>query len=307
MEPEPCSAGSPVSTKVRTLGSMRGAAAASLLLLSACLVEIVDPLPVDGTGGSTANAMGGESTTGGDGGMAGSEGGSAGAGGSTSACPAEMIHIQDDALDADFCIDATEVTQASYVQFLIAVGNQVPSGEPPECSGNASLTHTPDGTCPDFTTASQLPVYCVDWCDAHAFCRHNDKRLCRALAGSAMALDDDPVIGEWHFACTGGLMTAYPYGNDPIDGECHIDDQLPKEEVALGGDCEGGYPGIFDMQGNVHEWVDACTGTQCRIRGGGTYGAAVQWSCNRMEAQMIHERLDNDDRTIGIRCCRDAD
>ncbi|MEZ4438246.1 MAG: hypothetical protein R3B72_04115 [Polyangiaceae bacterium] len=73
----------------------------------------------------------------------------------------------------------------------------------------------------------------------------------------------------------------------------------------------GGYPGILDMQGNVHEWVDACESdaptARCRVRGGGTYGSATQWACNRVEDQMGVDRLDPDNRTVGIRCCRDPD
>lgn len=121
--------------------------------------------------------------------------------------------------------------------------------------------------------------------DARAYCEWAGKRLCKALDGSALGFDDDPVLGEWHFACSGGLMTTYPYGDEPDDSACHIDGDNSKEPVGSFPACEGGYPGLFDMQGNVHEWVDACEShaptALCRVRGGGTYGAAVQRSCAR--------------------------
>ena len=192
--------------------------------------------------------------------------------------------------------------------FLVSIGNDVPE-QIPACAGNVSFTHTPDGTCPTFNESNELPVWCIDWCDARAYCEWAGKRLCKKIDGDPLDFDDDPVLGEWHFACSGGLQTLYPYGDDPDDTACHIDDMINKEPVASFPGCEGGYPGLFDMQGNVHEWVDACESdeptAQCRVRGGGTYGAAVQWSCARVEAQMGFDRLDNNSRTVGARCCAD--
>ena len=117
------------------------------------------------------------------------------------------------------------------------------------------------------------------------------------------------MLGEWHFACTGGLQTAFPYGETADDTACHIDDEITKEPVASFPGCEGGFPDLFDMQGNVHEWVDACESdlptAKCRVRGGGTYGSANQWRCNRVESQMGIDRLDASSRTVGVRCCAD--
>lgn len=280
---------------VGALGALMGVSVAT-----ACLVEIKDLSGVGGAGGTGADGGRGGATT--------SAGGSSNAGGGTQGCPDGMLHIQDDTVGADFCIDETEVTLAEYVQFLVGIGTSTPE-QPAACAGNTTFTHTPDGSCPTFTESSQLPVWCIDWCDARAYCDWAGKRLCKRLNGDPLGFDDDPVLGEWHFACTGGLQKAYPYGETPDDGACHIDDQIDKEPVASFPECEGGYPGLFDMQGNVHEWVDACESdlptAKCRVRGGGTYGSASQWRCNRVESQMGKDRLDPDDRTTGVRCCAD--
>lgn len=271
---------------------------------SACLVEIKD---LAGSGGSGGGGGGGASGQGGGGASMG-PGGSGGTGGGTVGCPEGMLHIQDDTLGANFCIDETEVTQAQYVQFLVAIGTETPE-QIPACASNTTFTHTPDGTCPSFTESNQLPIWCIDWCDARAYCEWAGKRLCKRLNGAPLGFDDDPVLGEWHFACSGGLEKAYPYGPDPDSSACHIDDQITKEPVASFPACEGGYPGLFDMQGNVAEWVDACESDEptakCRVRGGGTYGSATQWSCSRVENQTGKDRLDPDDRTTGVRCCAD--
>lgn len=275
-----------------------------LLLGASCLVEIQAPVTggVGGTGGA------GPSSGGGGLGPGGAEaGGAGGTGGGV--CPADMVHATDGA-DISFCIDRTEVTRAAYVQFLAAVGGAVPIGDQPAaCSGNTELTHTPDGTCPDFTTGSQLPVNCVDWCDAHAYCSWADKRLCRAIDGGAMAFADAPVVGEWHFACTGGLATAYPYGDEADDMACNIPGTADRAEVGSFPQCEGGFSGIFDMQGNVAEWIDACQPdsptAECKTRGGHTYGTAEYWTCNNDVESTV--RTDPNEREVGFRCCRDAD
>lgn len=268
-----------------------------LAAVTACLVEIRDLSGTGGGGAGGATGGGGAST-----------GGASSTGGGVVGCPEGMRHIQDEGVGADFCIDETEVTQAQYVQFLVGIGTQMPT-QPEACASNTSFTHTPDGTCPTFTESNQLPIWCVDWCDARAYCEWAGKRLCKRLNGEPLGFDDDPVLGEWHFACTGGLQTAFPYGETADDTACHIDDEITKEPVASFPGCEGGFPDLFDMQGNVHEWVDACESdlptAKCRVRGGGTYGSANQWRCNRVESQMGIDRLDASSRTVGVRCCAD--
>ena len=276
---------------------------AAVAAASACLVEIKTLQPGSGGAGSTASQGGGATTGGGE-----MTAGAAGGAGATAPCPSDMVHIEQSALAVSFCIDKTEVTWDQYVgMFLLAVGDVPPAGQPAACAGNTTLTHTPDGTCPEFSQAGQLPIYCVDWCDALAYCTWAGKRLCGALAdGGPLGFDDDPVQGEWHFACSAGLTQAYPYGDTPLD-VCHIDDMIGKDAVGDHPSCEGGFAEMFDMQGNVHEWINACNAAgECRFRGGGTYGSSTQWSCDRVEGQTGQDRLDPDNRTVGVRCCADA-
>ena len=69
--------------------------------------------------------------------------------------------------------------------------------------------------------------------------------------------------------------------------------------------CEGGYPGVFDMVGNIKEWENACNGTTgasdiCRRRGGGF---------NELDDPSTDCAYDETDTrnfrsyTSGIRCC----
>jgi formylglycine-generating enzyme required for sulfatase activity len=231
-----------------------------------------------------------------------------------------MVHASDILIGASFCVDRTEVTQAQYIQFLAAVqSDPAKTDQPPECAFNKKLTNTPDGTCPNFTTASNLPVFCVDWCDAYAYCAFRGKRLCGALGGGTLALDGPVTSDEWHYACTGAFTTIYPYGNSAIVGACHIpkentptdpSDDNTKAPVGSYPDCEGGFPGIFDMQGNVAEWTDRCEPgdgsgeEECMTRGGHAYGAAEYWRCSNLVVK--GKRNDANKREYGIRCCADA-
>jgi formylglycine-generating enzyme required for sulfatase activity len=270
------------------------------------------------SGGSDAGGSDSGSETGSDVGPAGAAG-AAGAAGSGAPCPADMVHAEDTALGVSFCIDRTEATETQYIAFLMAVSSDpAQTDQPPECAFNDSLAYTPDGSCPDFATGSDVPVRCIDWCDAYAYCAFRGKRLCGALNGGSLALDAPVTSDEWHFACTGGFKTKYPYGDDPIVGACNIpqentsdpSDDNQKAPVGSFADCEGGFPGIFDMQGNVNEWTDRCepgvgTGEElCMARGGNTYGTADYWRCNNLVSKA--PRNDPGSRQTGVRCCADA-
>jgi formylglycine-generating enzyme len=285
---------------------------ASAVLVGACIAEIpsLNTDPVPGSGGA--------SSAGGSGSSAGSSVGG-GAGGAVVGCPSDMVHASDASAGISFCVDRTEVTQASYIGFLAAVDADPANAEQPaECAFNTELTHTPDGSCPDFATGSDEPVYCVDWCDAFAYCAWAGKRLCGAIGGGDLELAAPLTSDEWHFACTGGFETVYPYGDREVIGACNIpkentpadpSDDNTKAPVATFPDCEGGFEGVFDMQGNVSEWTARCdpgdgTGSEsCSTRGGHTFGTAFYWKCDNLKESAA--RNDPDQREVGFRCCRD--
>jgi sulfatase modifying factor 1 len=234
-------------------------------------------------------------------------------------CPADMILASNAALGVSFCIDATEATQADYLAFLLAVGDASGITQPPECAFNVALKNPVPG-CPKFDAGNDLPIYCVDWCDARAYCAWAGKRMCGKIGGGPETpLTAELAQEEWNFACTGGLATKYPYGDTPMVGACNIpqentpsdatDDETKTAVGSLAG-CQGGFPGIFDMQGNVAEWVDWCdpatdgTGSAaCYVRGGHTFGSAEYWTCaNLFETHPRNEPVIE----VGIRCCKDA-
>jgi formylglycine-generating enzyme required for sulfatase activity len=160
--------------------------------------------------------------------------------------------------DASFCIDGTEVTNRSFIEFLDSGAWQTITGSLSDCQWNAS-------NAPNIPSADSLPAVNVNWCDAYGYCRWAGKHLCGTPRG------------EWFAACShenDGQHT-YPYGNTLDPSACNAGDIAPLSPVRSSAKCVGGYGGIFDMVGNAAEWEDACDDAgfgpeyaSCNARGG---------------------------------------
>lgn len=212
----------------------------------------------------------------------------------------------------DFCIDSTEVTKAQYGKFLAALpdaGNlDVDGGVKPiaECGyKKTKIDLVPSGFDP--TMNPQRPVTKVDWCDAMTYCRWAGKRLCGKRGGGALDKNAKPndTVSQWYTACSQGGLRTWCYGAKWDPKTCRTDDNGQKAtDVATYPNCVGGYPGLFDLTGNVGEWIDRCDGPAsndpCDIQGGdyGTNDTSSQ--CDGVDTR------DRDTATedwIGFRCC----
>jgi formylglycine-generating enzyme required for sulfatase activity len=124
-----------------------------------------------------------------------------------------------------FSIDTHEVTHAQYEDFIKATGHRAPyhwlGGKLPEGKG-------------------QLPIYNVDWQDASAYCQWSGKRL--------------PTEAEWEKAARGGLEAQdYPHGDKITLAEARYNMSDGPGPV---GRFKPNAFGVFDMAGNVSEWVN---------------------------------------------------
>jgi len=188
-----------------------------------------------------------------------------------------------------FWMDATEVTNEQFEQFVKATGyvttaekapdpqeilKQLPAGSPPprpESLVPGSLVFTPgarpvwwtwtpgadwrhpEGPGSSLSGRENHPVVHVSWDDATAYARWCGKRL--------------PTEAEWEFAARGGLTgQSFVWGEEPSPGgRCMANvwqGKFPESNAIEDGFAAtapvatfppNGY-GLFDMAGNVWEW-----------------------------------------------------
>jgi formylglycine-generating enzyme len=215
------------------------------------------------------------------------------------------------------CIDKTEVTVGQYQVFLASgAAPELPATDPAQARCSAKKDHAPScqkETCSGSTC--DMPQTCVDQCDAKLYCQWAGKRLCGAISGALLAIADvnDPKKNQWMNACNSGGRD-WPYGPDYDSTACNTSDQKPS---ACGGPavtssypkCQapaGPYDQVFDLSGNVSEWVDASKEgadwpEQSCVIVGGSYvhywgdvscsGGTLDWPCNAHHPE------------FGFRCC----
>ena len=198
-----------------------------------------------------------------------------------------------------FLIDATEVTRGQYAAWLATNPNPADIWQDTTCSWNTSFT--PDATCMTQSSVCQgtgcanHPQPCIDMCDASAYCNAVGKRLC----------DES----EWDNACTSNGVNQITYGNSFVPGACNDYSLNGTTTVPVGSKpaCQSpipGYAGVFDLIGNVSEWVQNCTGSAgqadiCKPRGlSFGYGAAAP-ICSQSTYAKRSAVYDN----VGFRCC----
>jgi len=253
------------------------------------------------------------------------------------ACPDTTVVVVE-AAAGTFAIDRYEVTNADYAAFL-ATNPSLGLGLHPECDWNDSFqpgavtqsalaaaadaglpSEDPTVKCQEWANTfggPELPVACVDWCDASAYCAWAGKRLCgrfQSAGGGQYLVTDgpgphaDPATSEWFAACSGSGATDYPYG-DPYEMLRCNDKVSGTKKVGSFAKCEGGYPGIFDMSGNVGEWDNACTDyndpdvlQNCLSRGGSWYEGMLELRCDTFRDLKRHTMGDG----VGFRCCSDS-
>jgi formylglycine-generating enzyme required for sulfatase activity len=152
--------------------------------------------------------------------------------------------------------------------------------------------------------------------EAEAACERAGKRLC--------------TEEEWTAACRGPQRSIYPYGNGFVSAACNVERPSPVQRVlgSAGGRLDdprlaestdgiepgGAFPkcvtpsGIFDMNGNVHEWVSSTPSATDPRHGeflGGFFADAKENGDGCAYKTTAHFK-EYFDYSIGFRCCKDA-
>lgn len=132
--------------------------------------------------------------------------------------PAHMVFLD------SYFMDKYEVSNKLYGDFIRAKGHAAPAyWDDPRLN------------------KPEQPVVGVNWEDAKAYCAYRGKRL--------------PTEAEWEKAARGPRANLYPWGNDFDPAKANYgknhDATLPVDSYPEG----ASYYGVFNMAGNVFEWV----------------------------------------------------
>jgi formylglycine-generating enzyme required for sulfatase activity len=196
--------------------------------------------------------------------------------------PAHEVEIK------PFFLDAQEVTNQDYKKFVDATGHAAPK-------------HWKGSYVPD---EARYPVTHVTWEDAMAYAKWANKRL--------------PTEAEWEYAARGGGKGyLYPWGNQWQPGYANVDRKgLAKPAPVRSFERDVSQFGVFDMAGNVSEWVQdfysqrygASPDQRLRVYRGGNFLDAPEKSTNTYRwSDFPIDIPDEQMPRVGFRCAKDVE
>ena len=211
--------------------------------------------------------------------------------GYTDECPVHNVCI------SAFEMDVNEVTNADYAECVTDGGCTAPQLS----RSSTRLYYYGEPEYDDY------PALYVDWSQAADYCTWAGKRL--------------PKEAEWEYAARGGLAGArYPWGNTISGSDANYlgsGDPEDDDTNAVGSYPANGY-GLYDMAGNVYEWVSDWYGNlyylssptndpggpatgDSRVQRGGSWGHS---SSNQRVANRHYRLPGSAANDIGFRCAR---
>ncbi len=190
-------------------------------------------------------------------------------------CPESMVRVP--AHGPGFCVDVYE---------------NVVRGDPGRMDQGARW---PDGStlATSSPVAGAWPSTGISWYQAYAICLNNGKHLCTAA--------------EWRDACDSQLGPEgerQPWGPN-AEAMCSVNARQA-QQLRFAGSASGcgTAEGVYDLVGNVYEWVDvgerAPDGRPRTGKRGGAYYAGAAEDCDARPFY-LHEPFFTG--TIGFRCC----
>lgn len=200
--------------------------------------------------------------------------------------PQRTVYVQ------SFYIDKYEVTNSQYKQFIDATGRK-----PPVNTINPDYNVWQNGTFPE--ELADHPVVNVTWYDAKAYCEWKGKRL--------------PTAIEWEKAARGPYGNLYPWGNEYFEGFANLyqkgESYVNRKTVPVGTyDMSKSYYGVYDLAGNVWEWVndtyiDKNINSLKKLAKGGGWG----YNGNKYTARASYSLIFDANYTsncLGFRCAK---
>jgi formylglycine-generating enzyme required for sulfatase activity len=171
-----------------------------------------------------------------------------------------------------FALGRTDVTRGQYAAFVAATHRPVTGG----CAwaGKTGPTPDPDASWAkmDIVQDDTHPVVCVTWADTQDYARWLSGRT-----GKTYRL---PSEAEWEYAARAGSSAAFPWGAEPSHEQANYGGEACCSALASGRDKwvgtspVGSFPangfGLFDMSGNVLQWVQDCLHDYAAAPAGGS-------------------------------------
>lgn len=139
-----------------------------------------------------------------------------------------------------YCIDVTEVTVAAYSRCVMA--------------GRCTAPDTGPGCNWDAPSRSNHPINCVDWSQAQAYCQW--------VGTTPSLLGRLPTEAEWEFGARGTDGRIYPWKDLPPSTQLCWSGDIDRLSTCPVTDHPAGVSPfqLFDMAGNVWEWVQDAYG-----------------------------------------------
>jgi len=200
--------------------------------------------------------------------------------GSSDEGPAHEVQVE------PFFLDAQEVTNQDYKRFVDATSRPAPK------HWKFNGYYKPD--------EARFPVTYVTWDDAASYAKWANKRL--------------PTEAEWEYAARGGDKGfLYPWGNQWQDGYANVDRKEQTKPAPVRSFEKDISPfGIYDMAGNVSEWVQdfysdgygAKQDQRLRVYRGSNFLDAPKTNTYRW-SDFPTEIPDNQKLRVGFRCAKD--
>jgi formylglycine-generating enzyme required for sulfatase activity len=137
----------------------------------------------------------------------------------------------------------------------------------------------------------RLPVVKITWAEANAACEHFGGRL--------------PTEAEWEYAARAGTTTVWSFGGDAtLTGEYAWYNQNAGDRPHPVAEKKPNLWGLYDVHGNVWEWVADGALPGHRVLRGGSFSDPAQFV---RSANKIGHKPDERKENFGFRCARNAE